>query len=107
MINECLFVGNMGADPELRKTAGGISYVIFKMAVDVPKRGRLEEDSVAWPEFEVWGSAADHIALYCQKGTRLFVKSFIKEYVKKTTDQDGKEINRHIKRFRVENFVIL
>lgn len=110
----------MSADPQLRQTVGGVPYLIFSLAVPFPNFGRFEDkEEVCWPEFEVWGTAAENIARNAKKGTQMYIKSHLKEYVKEyevvetqseslATETDVTTTKqRRIRRFRVDFFLIL
>lgn len=62
-MNSCVFVGRLGKKPELKMTNGGKQVCNFSLAVNNPFT--KESD---WFEFVAWGSAAQYLVQYGDKG---------------------------------------
>ncbi len=65
--NQCVFVGRVGKDPELRKTDEGVSYCRFRLAVD---QGR---DEPMWLSVVAWRTLATQVEKYVNKGSLVLV----------------------------------
>ena len=68
MINRVVLVGRITKDPELRKTASGISVVSFTLAVNrrVKKEGQPDADFI---NCQAWQGVADVLHKYTKKGS--------------------------------------
>ena len=76
MFSKHLFVGNLGADPELRYTASGQAYARFSLAVNRRWTTTAGErrDETTWYRVVVWGKLAEICQQYCTKGMRVLVE---------------------------------
>lgn len=67
-MNTVICTGRITADPEVKVTTTGKSFVRFKMALD--RKFKREGDPTAdFPSFVAWGKTADLIGKYISKGT--------------------------------------
>ena len=76
------FAGNLTDDPEIRHTEGGITRVMFRVAVS----GRREQE----PSFftvVVWRDQAEHAAQSLSKGSRVVVLGRLQQ--RTWTAEDG------------------
>jgi single-strand DNA-binding protein len=86
--NRVFISGRLGADPELKRTASGSSYV--RLSVAVHRRGRPveegqpREDITQWVAVVVWANQAESCAKYLQKGSAILVEGYIdvRSYIK-------------------------
>ena len=72
-MNKVILIGNLAADPELRKTASDISVCTFRIAV---QRRFANQQGVREADFfniVVWRGLADNCARYLAKGRRVAV----------------------------------
>lgn len=72
MINKCMFIGNLGKDPELRSTQSGKQVANFSIAVQGNKtdNGYLTE----WINVVCWEKTAENVSKYLSKGSKVFVE---------------------------------
>jgi len=84
--NQCVFVGNVGREPERKQTEEGISFTRFPLAVDGGK-----DQEPLWITVVAWRTLADQVEKYVGKGSlvlvsgKLAVRSFTsKDNVEKT-----------------------
>ena len=90
-INNVVLVGRLVRDPELRKTAGGISYCRFTVACDRMKRKDSQEDPGAdFISCVAWRQAADFISGYAEKGNQIGVIGSIQ--TGSYTDREGRKV---------------
>lgn len=91
MLNRCEFIGNLGADPEVRHTQSG-RVVNMRLAVSekwTSKDGEKKERTT-WVPIVIWNDKLGEIAeRYLKKGDRAYVSGAFS--VRKWTDQSGGE----------------
>lgn len=74
MINILIFEGNLGKDPELKKSGDGTPYCTFTMAQTVKRKKQGEEKEITmWAEVTIWGKIAENHAKNLHKGRRVIV----------------------------------
>lgn len=91
MYQQIIIVGNVGRDPELRYTQGGVAVCDFTVAVNKRMRdenapnGRREETT--WFRVTAWRQSAEFAKQYVHKGRQLMVIGEVK--VSAYTDKAG------------------
>lgn len=72
-INAVALSGALGADPELRATAGGTAALTFSLGVGERRRGADGQwtDAVSWVPCTVFGRRAEALGRILRKGTRV------------------------------------
>jgi single-strand DNA-binding protein len=91
MYQQIIIVGNVGRDPELRYTQGGVAVCDFSVAVN--KRVRDENapngrrDETTWFRVTAWRQSAEFAKQYVHKGRQLMVIGEVK--VSAYTDKAG------------------
>lgn len=89
MLNRVMLIGNLGADPEMRQTAGG-SVCKFRMATSHRvKEGDTWVDKSEWHRVVCFGKLAENVQKFCQKGKQVYVEGRIQ--TQKWQDKDGKD----------------
>jgi len=89
MVNKVILIGNLGADPEVRYTAGGTPVATFRLATT----GRFKDASGEWQERTEWhrvvffGRTAEVCGEYLTKGSQIFVEGRIQ--TRTWEDQEG------------------
>ncbi len=75
-INKVIILGNLGADPEVRSTAGGRSVATLRVATNerFQKKDGNWEDHTEWHNIVVWGKDADRCKSYLKKGSQILVE---------------------------------
>jgi single-strand DNA-binding protein len=74
-LNRVMVIGNLGADPELRRLEGGVAVANLSVATnDVyqPKDGR--RTAPEWHRVLVFGKLAETCCQYLHKGRQVFVE---------------------------------
>lgn len=99
-MNECIFIGNLTRDPEVRSVGSEHRVARFTLAVNSGRR-KDGEEQVAYIDCEVWDKAADVIAKYITKGSKLCVQATARteSWADKASGQ-----KRSALRFRVHKF---
>jgi len=78
-LNKAIIIGNLGKDPELRKTTGGNSVTDFSIATTekfTDKQGQRQEQT-EWHNIVMWGKLAEISAQYLKKGSSVCVEGKI------------------------------
>jgi single-strand DNA-binding protein len=84
-LNQVLFIGRLGKDPEqLKVTGGGKPYIQFSLAVDQDKNETI------WLNVTAWDKQAEAVEKHAAKGTLVFVqgKFQMKKYKDKTSQAE-------------------
>lgn len=75
-VNKVILVGNLGADPELKRTTSGRALCNLRVATSASfkdKDGRSQERT-EWHRVTVWGDQAENCAKYLGKGRSIYVE---------------------------------
>lgn len=100
MLNHITIMGRMVKDPELRRTASGISCVSFTVAVDRDFSGKDSgEKETDFIDCLAWRSTADFVSKYFTKGRMAVVSGRLQ--VRKWQNKDGE--NRYSTEVVAEN----
>ena len=71
--NYCVLIGNLTHDVDLRYTPSGKAVANFSIAVGQPTAQDKEQETDYF-DIVVWGSYAENVAKYCQKGRKVCVQ---------------------------------
>ena len=75
-VNKVMLLGNLGADPEVKKTTSQQTLANFNLATSdswVNKEGE-RQDRTEWHRIVVFGKLAEHCARYLTKGQKVFIE---------------------------------
>jgi single-strand DNA-binding protein len=99
-VNKVFLLGNVGKDPEIRSTAGGMTIASFTLATaDRAKDGQGNwADKTEWHNLVAFQRTAEIVRDYVKKGTQLFIEGKIQ-----TRSWDDKESGQ--KRYKTEILV--
>lgn len=89
-VNKVILIGNLGADPELRHTSGGMAVANFRLATSEvwqDKDGKKQE-RVEWHHVVVWGKTAENCAEHLKKGRQVYVEG--RNQTREWKDKDGR-----------------
>lgn len=80
-LNQCQFIGRLGADPETRYSAGGDAICSLRIAVGW--KGK-DKEGTEWIPCTAFGKLAEICGQYLKKGSQVFVQGKFKtdEYEK-------------------------
>lgn len=70
--NQCVFVGNVGQEPETRTTTEGVSVARFRLAVETDFRKDSDEPPM-WLTVVAWRKLADQVEKVVKKGSLVLV----------------------------------
>jgi single-strand DNA-binding protein len=89
-LNKVMLIGNVGSEPEIRTTAGGVKVAKFSLATNRTwnDRSGQKQEKTEWHRLTIWDRLADVVEQYVHKGDKLYVEGSI-EY-SQTEDEGGK-----------------
>lgn len=91
-VNKVILIGNLGADPERRSTAGGSSVTTLRLATSESwkdKNTGETQERTEWHRVKMFGRLADIAAEYLRKGRQVYIEGSLR--TDKYTDKDGVE----------------
>jgi single-strand DNA-binding protein len=94
-MNKVLLLGNLGATPELRFTAGGTPVLNFRLATSETflDRNKEPQSRTDWHSVVVWGPRAQGLSKVLGKGTMVLVEGGLRT---SSYEKDG------VKRYKTE-----
>ena len=84
MVNNCMFIGRLGRDPESRFTQSGKTVVNFSVACSENRGG---EEYTDWVNIVAWDKLGEICAQYLQKGSLVYISGRMQ--TRKWQDQSG------------------
>ncbi len=99
-VNKVLLLGNVGKDPEMRASQGGMAIASFTLATADRQKDQTGQwtDKTEWHNLVAFGRTAEIVRDYVKKGTQIFVEGKIQ-----TRSWDDKESGQ--KKYRTEILV--
>jgi single-strand DNA-binding protein len=99
-VNKVILLGNVGKDPEIRASQGGMTIASFTLATADRQKDQSGQwtDKTEWHNLVAFGRTAEIVRDYVKKGTQLFVEGKIQ-----TRSWDDKESGQ--KKYRTEILV--
>jgi single-strand DNA-binding protein len=99
-VNKVFLLGNVGKDPEIRATPGGMSIASFTLATADRQKDAQGNwaDKTEWHNLVAFARTAEIVRDYVKKGTQVFVEGKIQ-----TRSWDDKESGQ--KRYKTEILV--
>lgn len=91
-LNQCQFIGNLGADPEIRTFQSGDKVANLRLAVSERWKDRTtgeRKESTEWVSVAVFGPLAGIAEQYLRKGSKVFVSGKLR--TRKWQDQSGQD----------------
>jgi single-strand DNA-binding protein len=103
-VNKAILLGNLGRDPEVRRTPAGTSVASFTLATTeryTDKSGQ-KQDKTEWHNIVAWGRLAELAGQYLKKGRTVYIEGRITN--RSWDDKDGNkkyksEINAQVIQF--------
>jgi single-strand DNA-binding protein len=96
-VNKVILLGNVGKDPEIRSTPGGVMVASFTLATSDRQKDAQGnwQDRTEWHNLKAFNRTAEIVRDYVKKGSKLYVEGKIT-----TNSWDDKESGQ--KRYRTE-----
>lgn len=87
-LNKCLFLGNLGKDPELKFIPSGQAVCNFSMATTRKYKDSSGEwkEETSWMNIVVWGKSAEACGEYLKKGSPVLVEARVQN---RSWEKDG------------------
>lgn len=103
-LNRVLFMGNVGADPELRFTRDGQAVLSLRLAAtdSYLDKDKVRRERTEWMTVVVWGKRGESLAKFVKKGFCLLVEGSLR-----TTAYDDRDGNKRYKTEIVASNVIV
>ncbi|HVH47127.1 MAG TPA: single-stranded DNA-binding protein [Labilithrix sp.] len=94
-LNKVMLLGNLGADPELRVTAGGQAILKLRLATTETylDKSNTRQERTEWHQVTLWGKRGEALSKFLTKGERIFVEGSLRT---SSYEKDGE------KRYRTE-----
>ncbi len=88
-LNRCEFIGNLGADPEVKMLESGNTVANFRIACGEKWMGKdgTPHEKTEWIPIVVWGKLAEICGKYLHKGSKVYIAG--KFATRKWQDQGG------------------
>lgn len=91
-INKVILVGNLGADPETRYTAGGSAITTIRVATTESWRDKQtgeNQERTEWHRVKFFGRLAEIAGEYLRKGRQVYIEGSLR--TDKWQDQSGQD----------------
>ena len=90
-VNKVILVGNLGNDPEMKYTQGGMAICTLSLATTTVRKDKdgQPQEKTEWHRIKLFGKLGEIAGEYLKKGRQVYVEGHI-EYGK-FTGQDGVE----------------
>jgi len=91
-INKAILIGNLGADPETRHTAGGNAVTNIRIATSESWRDRQtgqQQERTEWHRVVLFGKLGEIAGEYLRKGSKVYIEGRIQ--TRKWQGQDGQD----------------
>jgi single-strand DNA-binding protein len=89
VLNKCMVIGHLGADPEMRYTANGSAVTTFRVATSrtFTDGGGERREETEWFRVVTWNRLAETCAQYLTKGRLVYVEGRLQ--TRQWDDQQG------------------
>ncbi len=91
-INKVILIGNLGADPETRHTAGGNAVTNLSVATSEAWRDRQtgeQRENTEWHRVVLFGKLGEIAGEYLRKGSKVYLEGRLQ--TRKWQDRDGND----------------
>lgn len=104
-INKVTLIGNLGKDPEVRYTSGGVAVASFSLATNErwkDQEGNFQERT-QWHNIVAWSNLAEICGNYLKKGSKIYLEGRL-QY---RTYDDKNGIKRYVTEVVMNDLVML
>ena len=79
LINKAILIGNLGKDPEISHTPGGLAVAKFSIATSEKWKddSGQQQEKTEWHNIVAWRKLAEVCAQYLKKGSKVYVEGKI------------------------------
>ena len=104
-VNKVILIGNLGKDPELRYTSGGVAVASFSVATNESwkdTQGNAQERT-QWHNIVAWKKLAEICGEYLKKGSKLYLEGRLQ--YRNYDDKNG--VKRYVTEIVMDEMVML
>jgi single-strand DNA-binding protein len=90
MLNKCMFIGNLGKDPEVRSMQNGDKVANLSLGVSEKWKDKAtgeKKERTEWVRVTIFGQLAEVAERYLKKGSKVYICGQMQ--TRKWTDKDG------------------
>ena len=75
-VNKVILIGNLGKDPEVKYTAGGMAVAKFSLATNERHKDKDGnwQDRTEWHNIVAWQRLAEIVGEYVKKGSKIYIE---------------------------------
>ena len=91
-LNKCLFIGRLGADPDVRYMPNGKAVANFRIAVGSSWKDKQtgdKKEQTEWVSIVAFDKLGEICAEYLRKGSQVFIEGAMR--TRKWADKEGKD----------------
>ncbi len=91
-LNKVMIIGNLGAEPEIRFTAGGSPIANFSIATSETWRDKQsgeQQEKTEWHRVVIFGKLAEIVQQYVHKGSKIYIEGRLQ--TNKWQDKSGQD----------------
>lgn len=79
-LNKVMLIGNLGKDPDVKYTPGGMAVAKFSLATSFRSKDKAGEwqDHTDWHNIVVWDKLAGIAGEYLKKGSKVYIEGRLK-----------------------------
>ncbi|MFZ1977648.1 MAG: single-stranded DNA-binding protein [Bacteroidota bacterium] len=104
-INKVILIGNLGQDPELRYTSGGVAVATFSLATNEnwkDQDGNAQEKT-QWHNLVAWRKLAEICGEYLKKGSKVYIEGRLQ--YRNYDDKNG--VKRYVTEIVIDQMLML
>ncbi|HET6272729.1 MAG: ssDNA-binding protein [Bacteroidetes bacterium] len=105
-LNKVMLIGNLGKDPELRYTSGGVAVATFSLATNESWKdqdGNMQERT-EWHNIVAWKKLAEICGEWLKKGKKVYIEGRIQT---RSYDDKNTGAKKYITEIVAENMIML
>jgi single-strand DNA-binding protein len=97
-VNKVILIGNLGADPEVRYTAGGTAIARFNLATKENWTGKdgNKEERTEWHRIVAWARLGEICGEYLSKGKQVYIEPVADPQLGRRRNKRYTEINAQV-----------
>ena len=91
-LNKCLFIGRLGADPDVRYMPNGKAVANFRIAVGSSRKDKQtgdKKEQTEWVSIVAFDKLGEICSEYLRKGSQVFIEGAMR--TRKWADKEGKD----------------
>ena len=90
-VNKVILIGNLGQDPEVRRTSSGASVCTLRLATAERRKDASGQwlDHTEWHSVVTFGTVAENCGRFLKKGRQVFIEGRLQ--TRKWQDKEGKD----------------